>query len=262
MPMDIAEILSLFTARMRVEVEYPGARRELGDHTVRTIEEGRGCVIYSSLEGRDLDAAIEAELARFRELGLLGELEWKLHGSDRPAELRERLEAHGFVAREPADAILVLDLAELPEGLRVRGEHDIRKVEGRKGIEELLSVAEAVWPGPEHQGFARWLSASVEADPSRTSLYVAYADGKPVAEGRIDFADSLFSGLWGGATLPGHRGRGIYTALVAARAAEALSRGVRFLTIDAGPMSRSILEKRGFRLLDTALEMNWRGDRD
>ncbi|EQD40871.1 GCN5-related N-acetyltransferase, partial [mine drainage metagenome] len=56
----------------------------------------------------------------------------------------------------------------------------------------------------------------------------------------------------GGATVPDYRGRGLYTALLAVRLQEAKRRGARFLTIDAGPMSRPIVEKYGFRLLTFA----------
>ena len=56
----------------------------------------------------------------------------------------------------------------------------------------------------------------------------------------------------GGATLEGFRKRGIYTAVLAARAREARERGYRFLTIDASPMSRPIAAKHGFRLLATS----------
>ena len=38
-----------------------------------------------------------------------------------------------------------------------------------------------------------------------------------------------FAGLWGGATLEQWRGRGIYRALVAARAYSAIDQGVRYL---------------------------------
>jgi predicted acetyltransferase len=55
--------------------------------------------------------------------------------------------------------------------------------------------------------------------------------------------------MWGGATLATHRGKGYYTALVAARLQEAMQRGARFLFIDASPMSRPILERRGFVFL-------------
>ena len=46
--------------------------------------------------------------------------------------------------------------------------------------------------------------------------------------------------------LPAMRGRGLYTAMLSHRIAEAKSRGYRWITIDAAPMSRPILLKKGF----------------
>jgi predicted GNAT family acetyltransferase len=63
--------------------------------------------------------------------------------------------------------------------------------------------------------------------------------------------------LWGGATVPAYRKRGLYTALVSARAQEAKARGIRCLTIDASPASRAILEKFGFQLMAYAWECNY-----
>ena len=70
-------------------------------------------------------------------------------------------------------------------------------------------------------------------------------------------AHSAFASLWGGSTLPELRGRGLYTGLLAARLQEARARGARYLTVDAGPMSRPILERRGFRLLTHATACTW-----
>ena len=92
------------------------------------------------------------------------------------------------------------------------------------------------------------------------SVYVAYVDGVPASAAWIDFHENnAFAGLWGGSTLPQYRQRGLYTALVSVRAQEAIARGVRYLTSDASPMSRAVLEKYGFRLLAYAWECNYRG---
>jgi predicted acetyltransferase len=69
---------------------------------------------------------------------------------------------------------------------------------------------------------------------------------------------SQFADLWGGSTLPNCRGRGLYTAVLAARVQEAVQRGYRFLTIDASPMSRPIVARHGFRLLTYAHACEWK----
>ena len=60
-----------------------------------------------------------------------------------------------------------------------------------------------------------------------------------------------FASLWGGSTLEAYRGRGIYRALVARRAALARDAGSAYLQVDASDMSRPILERLGFVALTT-----------
>ncbi|MCC6192435.1 MAG: hypothetical protein IT318_25685 [Anaerolineales bacterium] len=57
--------------------------------------------------------------------------------------------------------------------------------------------------------------------------------------------------------MPAQSGRGRYTALLAARAQEARRRGVRYLTIDASPMSRPIVARHGFTYLTNTIQFGW-----
>jgi hypothetical protein len=54
-----------------------------------------------------------------------------------------------------------------------------------------------------------------------------------------------------------YRGQGLYTALLAIRAQEAISRHVEFLTVDASAMSRPILEKFGFIKIAESYPCKW-----
>jgi GNAT superfamily N-acetyltransferase len=92
------------------------------------------------------------------------------------------------------------------------------------------------------------------AEASETMAFYVIRDGdRPVsAAWTLYFGDSPtapIAGFYGGATLPEYRRRGLYTALVSARARAARDRGIRYVTVDAGAMSRPILEHLGFRKL-------------
>ena len=95
--------------------------------------------------------------------------------------------------------------------------HDVRTF-GLEGVEDTATVMAAVWPG-EVAAFRARFANEFEAAPERTRFYVAYADGHPAAAAwtQVSGPRTPFLGLWGGATLPEHRGRGFYRALVAAR---------------------------------------------
>jgi GNAT superfamily N-acetyltransferase len=78
--------------------------------------------------------------------------------------------------------------------------------------------------------------------------YLAWVDGEPAAAGAAGFcADGVTLG--GAGTLPELRGHGAYTALVRARWDAAVERETPALVVQAGAMSRPILERLGFQSL-------------
>jgi GNAT superfamily N-acetyltransferase len=84
--------------------------------------------------------------------------------------------------------------------------------------------------------------------------WLASIDGEPVAHARAYPGPRGFL-LDGGATAPSARGRGAYRALIAARWDEAAARGTPALVVQAGEMSRPILERCGFEVVCTMYEV-------
>lgn len=258
------EIRRLFDRQQRIEIDYAGVRREVTPRVVRQIDAtyGQGTVIYSQLDETNADETIRAEVAYFKKLGVIEHLEWKLFDYDQPADLKDRLVAHGFVPEDP-DAVLILDLAEIPPELMQPVTHDVRRIDDPARLDDVRAITQAVWGGEDDGWIIDALASTLRDKPEELSIYVAYVDGIPASYGRIDFHENnAFAGLWGGSTLPEYRQRGLYTALVAVRAQEAIRRGVRYLTIDASPMSRAVLEKYGFGLMAYAWACNYRIEGD
>jgi len=248
--MDTSEIRDLYDSCERREAAWPYFRRESTDRTTRMISQngGNSMVCFSRLTAGDADGAIEAELAYFGALGL--DFEWKLYSHDAPGDLKERLAAHGFAVGEE-EAIMALDLEALPPALMEESPHDLRRVVDDRLFDDFVSLNLEAWPEDRHSE-ARFeaMRKTLREEGERMSAYVAYVEGRPVCAARIDFpASSPFASLWGAATLEPYRRRGVYTAMLALRAREAIARGYRFLTIDASPMSRPIVARHGFRLL-------------
>jgi GNAT superfamily N-acetyltransferase len=84
--------------------------------------------------------------------------------------------------------------------------------------------------------------------------WLASIDGEPVAHARA-YPGSRGLLLDGAATVPAARGRGAYRALIAARWEEAVARGTPALVVQAGAMSRPILERCGFEVVCTMYEV-------
>jgi len=258
--MNKTEILALFDEEQRRDIQPYRFKREVTPHLIRHIctatEWGDGMVIYSRLTPDNADEIIAAEVAYFQSLGQ--NFEWKVYDHDTPADLKERLAAQGFSVGE-VEAVLVLDLDEAPQALLEPVSHEVRRISQPAQLEDVAVVQRHVWPD---KSFAAWLEQALrdnlQGDPDHISIYCAYVDGRPASSAWITFHEgSQFAGLWGGSTLPEYRRRGLYTALVAVRLQEARRRGARFLTIDASPMSRAVLEKFGFQFLTSTYPCQW-----
>jgi GNAT superfamily N-acetyltransferase len=252
------EILALYDVEQRRDVVYPGIQREVTPEVVRHVSRSKrdqGFVIYSQLGSSNVDDVIRQQIAHFSEVGQ--EFEWKVYVHDQPPDLKDRLAAHGFQVEEP-EAIMVLEIALAPAILLKPIRHDVRRITTPQKIGDVIFVQEQVWE-TDFEGLAERLVDDLRYMPEQLSLYVAYEDAVPVSTAWIYFhPGSQFASLWGGSTLPAYRQRGLYTALLAARLQEARQRGIPYLTVDASPMSRSILEKHGFQLITYAYPCKWR----
>lgn len=246
--MTTTELLARYDTEERRQVSIPGFRREATKRLVRMIDEAGdyAYIAWSDLQTETVDAAIEAEMAHFGAMGL--EFEWKTYSHDAPATLVERLEAHGFVVEED-EAIMAIDLSDLGTAPAPDARLRIRRIVDPLDMGDYGIVERQVW-GEDASTFMGHLSASLRDHPDYQSIYVAYLDDQPVCAARVNFSvGSSFASLWGGSTIKEYRGRGIYSAMLDLRLREARARGYAFATIDAGPMSRPIVERRGFRLL-------------
>ncbi|MCI0398040.1 MAG: GNAT family N-acetyltransferase [Chloroflexi bacterium] len=257
--MNIQDVLTLYDKEQRIDVEFPGVRREVLPHVVRFVgvdqEQDGNFVLYSKLDGSNADAVIDEQIAYFGTIGR--SFEWKLYDHDTPADLKDRLQAHGLAIGE-AEAIMALDLREAPATLLAPVTADVRRISEPAQLPDVVVVQEQVWGKGEDPWLVERLTSELRDYPDFTSVYVAYADGAPACSAWINLhPNSHFASLWGGSTLPQYRRRGLYTALLASRVQEAIRRGYRFLTIDASPMSRPIVAHHGFHLLTMAYPCNW-----
>jgi ribosomal protein S18 acetylase RimI-like enzyme len=163
---------------------------------------------------------------------------WEVGTHARPADLVERLHALGLVDDEPTSLAVGMVLSEPPAPAPAGVE--VRRVETDDEWFEAERIAAVAFGAKEPPTRRRYVP-----DP-RNTIYLAYVDGRPVARGSAAFGERGAT-LFGGATLPEARGRGAYRALVAARWEDAVARGTPVLVTQAGPMSRPILARLGFR---------------
>ncbi|MCY7399641.1 MAG: GNAT family N-acetyltransferase [Nocardioides sp.] len=259
-----SDLLQAYDDQLRREGEV-GRAADVEHHgpLLWAVFDHGGFVTYrdlGGLEGDALDRLIDETVAHFRDDTEVPSFEWKSRGHDLPADLGDRLVARGLVA-EPVETVMVGEASllavdvPLPEGVVVR-----RAGEGgdlRGDMSRMLAAQEVIFCGNRGPSLASSM-ADLEGGDSEFWLAEVVASGEVVAAGRLTVVPgTTFAGVWGGATLPQWRGRGIYRALVAARARAALARGVRLINSDCTDMSRPILERSGLVAVTTTTPYVW-----
>jgi hypothetical protein len=184
-------------------------------------------------------------------------LEWKYYSHDQPADLPQRLLAHGFTAGEP-EALMLADLNHLPAEYWTMDVSAVQRITTPAGVDEIARMESEVW-GNEVLELGIGMKYDLEHNPNNLSLFAVWQDGRVVSAAWTHYLLSTsFATLWGGSTLEQYRKRGCYTALLAVRAREARQRGFHFLQVDASPNSQPILAKYGFRCLAYSTPYAWK----
>jgi hypothetical protein len=250
--------LELYDRYMRKEIEYPGVCRETFPGLVRFTRPAPGMnfISFSRLDEAELDSTIQEQVNYFLPLGQ--PFEWLVYEHDQPQTLKKRLLAHGFADDEDPDSVMVLDLQHYQPAPLDQTDMQIRKLDHRDQLADVISVEQQVLGG-EFSWIKKRLGDHLEL-PGYLSVYVTYIHEIPVSTGWIYFhPQNPFATLNGGATIPEYRQSGLYTALVNTRLREAQERGYRFISTGASPFSRPILEQNGFFLLTVAYSIRWSG---
>ena len=200
--------------------------------------------VFSDDPSSGVDAdAIENVLAFFRQRGLPFTW-WSLPGRD-SADLGTALVARGLV-RETESPGMALDLSQpldpppVPAGLR------IAPVEGTPEMEvygQTLNAGDFQAPETVARHIPRILSP--DRGDSRFQFFMGWLDGRPVATSLL-FAEAGVAGIYGVATVPDARRRGIGAALTFAAVEAGRRAGFRHAVLVATAMGAPVYRRLGF----------------
>ena len=258
-------LLNAYDAQLREEAEMLSADSVDRAGPLWRGKQGKsGFVSYRSLQGYAgpaLDRLIADTIAHYAADPQIISFEWKTRSHDAPADLPERLLAHGLLADDP-ETVMIGEARPLAQPVRTPEGVTLRRIDDQadpySDIVRAVRAQELAFGAPAHfsaDGYLRW----IEKGAGRVELWVAETPHDVICVGRLEVVpDTEFAGLWGGGTLPAWRGRGVYRALTAARAQSALRRGVRYLHSDCTECSRPILERSGLRPVTTTTPYLWR----
>lgn len=188
-----------------------------------------------------IDGAMEPFLARKLPF------EWSITPGSKPADLAARLEARGF--RHYFDlAGMALPLRDLPDTSAVPPGLSIVRVEGRDAFATFFSILiEPFDMDPSCVAPAARLESRLAAEDQRLRrLYLGILHGEPVATSMLSLAGGA-AGIYGVATAPQARGRGIGSAMTLAPLLEARELGYDLGVLQASPRGGPIYRSLGFQ---------------
>lgn len=245
--MDSREIFKQYRSERRGQ-DYAGFKLQLFPHLSRYVPEIKGAdgfVGFADLEAEAAVALIQEQIAFFE--FLRQSFEWKVYDFDSPGNLREILGTLGF-EQSDVEAFFVADAKNWIAPKREIPGLTIQQVTDPCQLREFVATEQIIWPDHDFSWHVEKYAHELTRGPSSVSIYCAYLNDQPVGTGRVTFPpNSAFAELNGGGVVASMRGRGIFTALLNHRIAEATARGYPWLAVDTAPMSRPILLQKGFQ---------------
>jgi GNAT superfamily N-acetyltransferase len=245
--MSVADFLRSYDAEVRAK---PTARHGLtaeDDGFVVRLVGSFNFICSWRFAAAEARSVVEWQAQHFRALGQ--PLIWRVHEHDTPPGLNVHLAECGFEPSAPG-TLMFLDLHN-PRSPAAQ-DIDVRRVSTEEGLADFLAASDQAF-GERQEGDLYEPYLQRMRDPT-FALFVAYAADAPVASARLEWS-GRFGQFYGGGVHPLHRGRGVYRALVHARAEEAERQGLRYLSTEARETSRPILERLGFTA--AAREVTW-----
>jgi GNAT superfamily N-acetyltransferase len=246
-----AALLALYEAELRRDAWVPGLPAHKLADVSRYYDEAQRevLIMWHQFTAAEAEAIVRRELDFFKGSG---GFTWKVYANDEPRNLPDVLLSAGMeVERGVEDTLMVARSGDMASPPVLPTGANIRTLKSSADIGLLGAVWGAVWPD-ENGGWVEVIADALDANPERLVVLIAMQDDVPVASGYVVLDPrGNFAYLGGGAALAEHRGKGLYRALVHARAAIARDANIRHLAIEASPASRPILERLGFEPLTT-----------
>lgn len=219
----------------------------------------------TQLEPAELDDTIEDTIAWFKARRAPFFFWWTGPGT-RPNELDERLMAHGLISmveqtKEVAPGIVSTELGApgMIADLHKMNEAALDQTPEGFVIEEVLDeqslydFKQVLMEGYEMPEFAAdgWVQAARGVGIGKTlwRMYLGKLNGEPVATNMV-FCGAGVAGLYGVATVPSVRGKGIGGAITLQPLLDARNEGYNYAVLFASEMGIHAYERVGFQLCD------------
>jgi GNAT superfamily N-acetyltransferase len=247
-PVDLAIPVEVNNAQFLLSMGRAGGGDQRVDrHVTWTIGGSplayHNCVVRAELAPDEADRTISASLALMRAKGVPGS--WHVGPSMRPADIGDRLIAHGFVdgGAEPGMAV---DLGQPPEVPTPPG-ITLERIGDAAGLAAYAGVLALGFGEGEKE--ARWAAEVFGriglGDDAPWRHYMGRIAGQPVATASLFFAAGV-AGIYFVSTAPEYRRRGIGAWITRAVLVEAHSLGHRTGVLGSSPLGYHVYQRLGF----------------
>ena len=184
-------------------------------------------------------------------------LTWVVGPISSPRDLGARLLAAGFVKWADIAGMVLTDLDSPIQG---NPEICIRRA-SRRDLEVAAQVMTGGFHIPEEVTRLFMEARLSGSTHPRSDIYMAFLGDRdtPVGCASLDYVpDTPIARLGGSVTLKEHRGKGVYTSLVAQRVADAAAEGMEAIVIQSARVSSEpICRKLGFREICDMAMYSW-----
>lgn len=260
---DTGALLAAHDRLLRGESELVGADQvRTQDGLWLAVFGDAGFVTHHALGERSaaaLDSLVSGVVAQFAASGV-SRFEWKTRSHDAGNDQLTAALLRAGLLPEPVETVMIGEPSALltdfvlPEPLVLRkagtGGGDLVR-----DIADVDAVHRAVFEHHDHS-LSQQLLNELTTHPDRLEMWLVSDGEQVISAGRLELAAPV-AGLFGGATLPEWRGRGLYRALTAARARSAAQAGCDLVYAECTPFSEPILRRAGLRAVTTTTPYRW-----
>jgi len=209
---------------------------------------------HTYLESEQADSAIEKFLNKGRQRNV--PLQWCIGHDAQPADLGERLAAHGFTNRGQGVG-MAIDLKAINEDVPPPAGLKIIEVKDNKTLKTWAHITSVGFGIPPHAEPAvlEWFKTDLEYKQP-IKLYLALLDGKPVATSNYYLGEGV-CGIYFVATIPEARNRGVGFAVTQRPLQEARKLGYRVGILQASKMGEPVYRRLGFKEVCKTGSYSW-----
>ena len=202
------------------------------------------CVVHAQLSPEEADGEILESLERFRAHRAPGS--WHVGPSMRPADIGERLMAHGFDYGSD-DIGMAVELSALPEEVPVPDNFEIERVRDEESLAAWQdALARGFGEGPVEAEWAGEMYRKIGlGDDVPWRHYLGRLGGAPVATSTL-FVDAGVAGIYFVSTVEEARRRGIGGAITLAPLRVAREMGYGVGVLGSSEMGYPVYRRLGF----------------